>query len=115
MTRSQPRIVFALLWLLAFATSASAEGSWVLWDETWLTSVKRGDDGPKRFEIISGFGTVKECEAARIAFLVQYGDGPTVPIVSRPLMEPDIKGALINNVRPFCLPDTVDPRGPKGK
>jgi hypothetical protein len=109
------RMVLAMmLGPLALATSAFPESAWVLWDETWLTSVKSGRDGPKRFEVIAGFGTVKECEAARVAFLVQYGNGPTVPIVTKPMTDQDMKGAL-NNVRPFCLPDTVDPRGPKGK
>jgi hypothetical protein len=108
------RVLLGPLGLLVLTTSASAESAWVLWDETWLTSAKSGRDGPKRFEVIAGFGTVRECEAARVAFLVQYGTGPTVPIVTKPMTDQDMKGAL-NNLRPFCLPDTVDPRGPKGK
>ena len=100
------RILIAMLCLLAFATSDAAECAWVLWMERpthsnqWSLSYSR-----------SAYETKKECDQdAKNA-----NDGE---------MRAFLEASKIENVQKYgvpqptglytCLPDTVDPRGPKG-
>jgi hypothetical protein len=94
MTRRSTCIVIAALFcLLGFATSASAECStlWVLWSadvEQPFGKVKSPDDFTPR----EAYTTKDGCEIERNGLMRMGG-----------------------NVQYRCLPDTVDPRGPKGK
>jgi len=80
---------------ILMATSAHAECAWVLWQEG-KSGLWKLDTG---MEV--AFRTKADCEQqlkARVQFLAQMESrtsGPT-PFLA-------------------CLPDTVDPRGPKGK
>ena len=95
MTRRSLRIVIAALSsLFAFATSASAECAWVLWQQLPNGSgVWSLDEGRE-----IAFPTKPKCEKRLKARAQAFAQATTGP-------------------RPFlvCLPNTVDPRGAKGK
>jgi hypothetical protein len=83
-------ILASILLLLATASAAHAECAWVLWAQHNISG--RIMD-PSPFE---GFQTKAECAKAS----------------ERLFVDAKKHGTLVNF---SCLPDTVDPRGPKGK
>ena len=108
------RSLLVLACLLSITTSAFAECAWVLWGETMTTS----PNVPLSIEwriLSAGGGSERDCSARRSSWMQQ-----TVS-ESRPAWS--INGGAVQGkvgdigivVIPQCLPDTVDPRGPKGK
>lgn len=66
---------------------------------------------------MTAFPTTKECEAAlaeQFSRLKSEGWNPSYPQV-RTVMAFKGKGEIMVATHYRCLPDTVDPRGPKGK
>ena len=105
-------VVTLLCCLLAVATSAYAEVVWVSWLEMRITTAA-GPERPRYSEwvIMGTFATKQKC----------------TDIVERILADPDQDGFVrvgdtlvgtkedMRMVKRFlCLPDTIDPRGPKG-
>jgi hypothetical protein len=84
-----------LCWLLFLASSASAEGAWVLWLGTGTMYTPFGAYGGNTGE--------KECKEASNELMTDMAKDP------KRLAE-----FLKASSRYLCLPDTVDPRGPKG-
>ncbi len=103
-----PRIVLATLCcLLAVATSASAEGAWILWSQPYLPS--RG-----AWILQTAYPTAAECmkaldDSARTLLVKTERINPTTLFVMT-----TVDGVLYG-FQWQCFPDTIDPRGPKGK
>jgi hypothetical protein len=87
-----------VLSLLASTATAYAECAWVLWAGGVKTS------GEAVYAPIEGYPTKAECEKGRSASSVDEVEQ----------LKRDVAGAGMK-LAFTCLPDTVDPRGPKGK
>jgi len=104
-----------ILALILAASHTEAECAWVLW---FQDSVKRAGTGllpPERqeWEIIDTYKSKEQCQAAvaslreewrRIAQVINVGDYAHIVFGNDLSIHREIR----------CLPDTVDPRGPKG-
>jgi hypothetical protein len=90
--------LFVALWLLLSAATAHAECAWVLWAGGVKTT------GEAVYAPIEGYPTKAECEKGRSASSVDEVEQ----------LKRDVAGAGMK-LAFTCLPDTVDPRGPKGK
>jgi hypothetical protein len=98
------RIAFVALSLLALATSASAEGAWTLW--------MMGASSP--WDSVGTFSTWELCMEAL------HQQAQAVEKLGLKVTEDVPGGSFIatgadQDVRGQCLPDTDNPRGPKGK
>ena len=104
-------VALALL-LLTSVGMASGECAWVLW--VHFTPI---DSDSSRWEIGEAWPTPAECAAARTGKQDQWkrvaGATPRAYLIGDTVFIPS-QGRLAA-WEAICLPDTVDPRGPKGK
>ena len=103
------RVLLALFLLLTLTTSAYPECAWVLWKHDAFA----GSAGQKLLlepTPLGGHDTKTECEDMRkeeqAAHVRQGWTKQSISTVSKP------HGQFLHFI---CLPDTVDPRGPKGQ
>jgi hypothetical protein len=94
--------LFVAVCVLASTATASAECAWVLWREFL-------NDQP---QIVGAWNQRVDCERRRPG---EYPAKQDVPDSGRFLKVGIDKDGKEVFMRAFCLPDTVDPRGPKGK
>jgi hypothetical protein len=103
-TTMATRIAFVALALLAVATAGSAEGAWTLWI--------MGASSP--WDSIGTFSTRELCMEAL------HQQAQAVEKLGLKVTEDVPGGSFLatgadQDIRAQCLPDTDDPRGPKGK
>ena len=96
---------------LTVVTTASAECAWVLWTAEVRLLPNDRIAIHKEWSPVSAFGDGRACN---LGMAQQFGKAGSVEVEFRSLRDgttltPDRRLAL------KCLPDTVDPRGPKGK
>jgi hypothetical protein len=116
MTSRSPLIgVAALCGLLALATSASAECAWVLWLNH--TGVVAGEELAMWIPLNASMNN-PDCRQVLAATLQanRRAANPGDAVTLRGSNMIDIVSAAgLHTLLYVCLPDTVDPRGPKGK
>jgi hypothetical protein len=101
MTVHWPRVLLALLCLLALATSVHAEGgAWI----GWLYFTAADGSELQDWFAAESYTTREQCQVAK-ADAERKGSETLAKLAT----EMNLQVQLV------CLPDTVDPRGPKGK
>ena len=112
------RILLALACVLAFTTSASAECAWVLWQRI-DTFDAPGALASSPTEVGATYTTSVECITA-IDGLERRQQSPQAVVMRDAqtmltVMFRDKNQTITKSMSFLCAPDTVDPRGPKGK
>ena len=98
------RIIAALMLVLGIASSAWSECAWVLWTRSQEPGIRGWFNGP-RWSPHAGYTSKAECEDP--LGILKRGSDPQG--ITGGAQAP----AQVQDQTWRCLPDTVDPRGPK--
>jgi hypothetical protein len=113
MIRLPYAVLLSLLWLTLFASSASAECAWVLWVEEAALHAKYPTP---RWRTVTGMATESTCYQFLKELLDQRRREPGYKVMDFTTTYDPPHDELKRFVATYsCLPDSVDPRGPKGK
>ena len=99
MMRLRRALALVTLYVLASAATGNTEGKWVLW---YSFTSARAENASAALE---AFDSKEACERRRQQ--TRTSDDPAVQALK--------KDSGLSYFVFRCLPDTVDPRGPKGK
>ncbi len=103
----------ALLSLPLLAGSASAECAWVLWvEESWVVALQR-DERPTEWTLVGAFGSQADCHRSQAEKITTLAKGDEAQVAFNIVSKKSPTG--YQDLRVICVPDTVDPRGPKGR
>jgi hypothetical protein len=113
MRMHRPVVLLIGVLLLASVATASAECAWVFWQQTSTLrpEVRRGNWMPAE-----GVASQAQCEQLLETTMKEW----MAPLAGQRKEKVDRRSVLIEwsggkEMRQFtCLPDTIDPRGPKG-
>src|SRR5262245_25175599 len=109
MMRLRRASVIAALTVLALSAIASAECAWVMWTEE-----RHSGGGPIKLSPSDAFDTREQCTARLAHPTALVGRGLGGRVVGNVVVMSDKEGEPSLMYTYFCLPDTVDPRGPAG-
>jgi len=110
-SRARRALLLVAFSVLASTATAYAECAWVLWETQTSSQVDKATPEPVR-----GYGSKPECDRALTAALDAFTNTPGFIHKDATYQEAYVK--MGNATRAYgyrCLPDTVDPRGPKAK
>jgi hypothetical protein len=96
--------------LLTSTATAHAECAWVMWTEE-----RHADGGPIKLSASDAFDTREQCKTRLANTTSLVGKGLGGRVVGNVVIMSSKEGKPSLMFTYLCLPDTVDPRGPKGK
>ena len=101
--------VYIPLCLLTSTATAYAECAWVMWTEE-----RHSGGGPIKLSASDAFDTREQCRTRLAHTTALVGRGLGGRVVGNVVVMSSTDGEPSLMFTYFCLPDTVDPRGPQG-